>query len=408
MPSSPRFSTLAIFAASLITLSSCSEGKKEESAAQGNPAPAASAPKFTQLSDVPLGDREALEAFCKDFEAALRAQDHGKVQAAFNASGMVDRFLVGVSIPASKVAEFRKGMETGLNRSIKTLAEMWGKDEVKYKHLVIHEGLLKGRFRFSSDSGISIMDLLVIPGSSGKLGIVDAYNHAVGAGIIDQTRQTALPALAELDRGFLERMFGSSSRNSMAHLEKISVLSKHFQRGEHKRVVEVYRTLPQEMQDQLMLTVLYLNSLAQLGDDKAYGDGLRQAARVHKSPSFQFMLVDLYVLENDHARVVESLDAFMAAVEKDALLLALKAMMQKNLGDIAAAKATLKEAFALEPDSVATHQSGIEVLLAAKDHAAVAASLRLVESKTEMRFKGGLTDPMWADFLQSPESEPWR
>jgi hypothetical protein len=73
------------------------------------------------------------------------------------------------------------------------------------------------------------------------------------------------------------------------------------------------------------------------------------------------------------------------------------------------AKAAAEEAFALEPDSVFVHMKCLDVFIAAKDHAAVASSLRFVEATSPYNFKGAFGgDPVWADFLKSPESEPWR
>jgi predicted Zn-dependent protease len=154
--------------------------------------------------------------------------------------------------------------------------------------------------------------------------------------------------------------------------------------------------------------VLYLTALQGTGDADAYAIALRKAAKTQHSPNFQFMLLEMYMTEEDHDKAVQCIDGFMAAVERDAALLALKGQLLLKKGSTDAALEAVKEALRLEPDSVFVHSQGLDVLLAGRDHSAVAASLHFLEAHGGRSFKGALIYPAWADFVKSTESAPWR
>lgn len=401
----------SLFLATLVALSSCSESKEQKAQANKGKSAAAAARKYTQLTEVPERERQDLEAFGRQLETDLLAKDYRKIKAAFDVPGLVDRFLDGVNIPGLKAQEFKSGAQNGMLKSMDLIARGWSEGDAKYKHLVLHDGEVKVRFRLGSEeSGFSIMDLVVTRNSNGKLGIVDAFNHALGVSIVEQSRQTALPALAELDKGFLERMLGGrkGSDAKLGDLQKMGEMAKRFHKGDLQGAVDAYHQLSPEMKSDILPTALHLTVLQRMSDDEAYKSALKEAAKTHNAANFQFMLVDLYVLENNYAKAVECLDAFMAAVEKDAALLALKGSLQSQIGSHDLASAALKEALALEPDLRLAHTQALDVFLAAKDYNAVAASMRFLEASGTHEFKDNMTDPVWADFLKSPESLPWR
>ncbi|WP_147263761.1 tetratricopeptide repeat protein [Roseimicrobium gellanilyticum] len=172
--------------------------------------------------------------------------------------------------------------------------------------------------------------------------------------------------------------------------------------------VSAYHQLSPEMKNQRVPTMLHLLILRRLPDVEAYKDALKEAAKVHQEPSFQYMLLDLYLLEKNYTKAAECQDTLMTLTGKDAVLLATKALFQMHGGSKEDARKTMLEALALEPDCISVHDRAIDVLREAGDHKALADSMRFMEEQTTYRFKGELSDPRWADFLKSLESAPWR
>lgn len=404
----PLFFALGL--AALPVLPSCSK-KEETPAAQTSPAPgpATSAPApYTSVADAPEAERKALEEFAILLEKNLKNKDVAAVKNAFYIDGMIERVSEGVEASGTKMAEFKGGMAEGFRENLDFIAKSWSGQDVTYKHLVVHQGQLKPRFRIiAENAGITLMDFTVVKTPGGQLGIVDFYNQALGSGMVEQSRQAAIPMLAELDKNFLQRVIGKPG-TAVKDMELFGDMSTQFRKGDFKGAAATYQQLPPALRDSLSATAMHLAALQQGGDDEGYKTALKKAATTHKSANFQFMLVDLYFLEKNYDKAIECLDIFMAAVEKDASLLALKALLQTTKGDTAAGAATLKEGLALEPGCIYAHSNGVDVLLAAKDYPAVAESMKVLEERGNFAFKGKLTDPIWADFVKAPESEPWR
>lgn len=396
---------LCVTMAGLAMVPACSK-KKEPAPEATTTAPAT--PVYKTLADAPEAERTAMDAFARKLEKDLKDGNSAAAKASFDLPGMMDSVLVGVNAKGSGIDQFRTGMNQGLRQSLDFVLKMWMDQDVTYKHLVVHEGKLKPRFRLSSDStGIAIVDFSVRTDSTGKLGIVDFYNQALGTSMIEQTRQASLPILNELDQSFLQRVLGKPS-TAVKDIESYGKLAEKFRQQDFKGAITLYEALPAEMKTNVAVNAMYLSALQQSGDDEGYKKALKEAAAVHKSANFQFMLVDLYFLEKNYDKAIECLDTFMAAVEKDAALLTLKGLLQMAKGDNATATTTLREGLALEPSCHYAHSKGLDIFLAAQDFESAASSMKYLETTGKYDFKSSMSDPVWADFLKSTASQPWR
>lgn len=393
----------------LCLLSACSP--KDETPTAPSPAAATPSISLTQrqtLAAVPEEERRALEAFARQLETDLREGDTNAVRGAFDPVGMAEAVTAGMQAPQAKLDQFRQGMQQGLLTSLGQLAGQFVGQEPRYKGLVLFQGEPAARFRLVSDtSGITFLDLILRKNNRGRLSIVDYYNHAVGLGMVEQARQTAVMILADLDRSFLERLVNKPGVRS-EDLKRFAELATKTRTGDPSGAVAAYRALPASLQETLAATSLYLTALQQSEDDAGYKAALSAAAKRFNSASFQFMLVDLYTLEKDYDQALDCVEAFANVVGRDATLLTLKGVLLQARGDVGPARASQLEALALEPDCRYVHVHGLDILLAARDFAVVRRSLLFLEASGEYDFKGALTDPVWDDFKQAPESEGWR
>ena len=399
--------TSAMLITGLVCLPSCSK-KKAPDTAEEQSKPEATGPKYTVVTDAPETERQELEAFGKQLQEDLRTPNLEAVKGAFDVPGIVALITAGVTTNSSKVTEFKTGLGEGMRGNLDFMAKTWADPDATFKHLVVHDGKLKLRFRIASDAtGITILDLLVKKRANGKLGIVDFYNQNLGTGIVDQGRQAAGLALAEMDKGFLQRVMGTATV-TLKDFEKFASMSEKFRNQDFKGAAATYEQLPPVLKSNMAAVATRINALQQSGDDEAYKKALKEAAGTFKSANFQFMLVDLYFLEKDYTKAIESLEVFMAAVERDAALLALRSGLELANGTTEKAVATAKEALTLEPRCVYAHSHCLDVFLAAKDYATLVKSMHCLEEKGAYKFKGHLKDDVWAEFLKAPESEPWR
>ncbi|WP_156345536.1 hypothetical protein [Verrucomicrobium spinosum] len=261
---SPFLLTLcAALATTLVALPSCS--KKQAPPTVGNEEATTTPPAYKALADVPEADRTALDAFAKKLEQDLKDGNAAGVKAAFNLKGIISKILSGVQTSGPDMDKFRLGLNQGLRQNLDHLVKTWAEQQVTYKHLVIHEGMPKPRFRFSSDTmGTILLDFTVEKDSEGKLGIVDFYNQVLGSGMVEQSRQAALPALAEMDKSFMKRLFDKPN-TKLEDIEKFGKLSDKFRQQDHKGVVEVYNSMPTEMKSNITANAMYLGALQAAG-----------------------------------------------------------------------------------------------------------------------------------------------
>jgi tetratricopeptide (TPR) repeat protein len=387
----------------LCVLAGCS--KSEQKAAS---APAAAArPEFSSLSDVPAALRSELETFARQFEVDIRSGDSNAVRRAFDSGAIADGICEGIQGTPKSLNDFKAGMQMGLARSTGRMGQQWSEAEAKYKGLVLYKGSPAARFRFASEGGVALVDIVLRRNSQGKVRIVNLCNHAMGFDMVEQSRQMVAPMLADMDKGFLARLVNKPDISS-ADMKRFGDMAKEFASQDYAKVVSSYKGLPPALKETMMASMIHINALQNLGDDDQYKQALKEAGKRFKSASFQFMLVDVHFLDKEYDKAIECIDNFMQTLEKDAALLALKGSMLNAKGDIKGAKAVLSEAFKLEPDCIFAHSKALDVLLAAKDFAGVRDSMILLEQKGGYAFKGALDDPQWNEFKKAPESKRWR
>jgi len=294
-----------------------------------------------------------------------------------------------------------------LESSLLVAVSQWIEQAPTFKRILVRDGVLHARFRFvDDDEGIAIVDYRLQDGEAG-LRITDMHNQSSGMGMVEQMRQAVIPAFASRDMGLLARLIHGPDV-SAADVRTFGELSAAFGQGDSAAALAAYAKLPAALRDTAMATSMHITSLLRSGDEEAYAAALKAAGARFPAPLFRFGLVDVHALEQDYPAAVACVDEFMAAVERDAALLALRALLVLQAGDTPAAHATLREALALEPDCEYAHVTGLDVLLAAGDHAAVRDSLEFLEGLGTYSFEGQLDDPIWAGFREAPESRPWR
>lgn len=400
-------SAYALLLVAVLWFSGCS---RSDNPANAKPATAAApvSKKYETLADVPPDLQRNAEKFGGDLERSIRQRNLPELRAAFNVTAIVDGICDGVNASGQRLEQFKSGMARGMRTGVDQVADMWSKDDAKYKRVVIYKGEVAARFRFvDKDSGISMLDLVLQTNRQGNLAIANFCNHAMGYDMVEQSRQVAAPILAELDQTFLERLVNNPGV-SLENMKKFSGLTQKLRAGDFAGTIAGYKELPPELRQTMAATAIYITALQRGNDMNAYKAALKEAAARFKAVNFQFMLVDVYALDKDYDKAVSCVDAFMTALERDAALLALKSILLNAKGDVTAARASLREAFQMEPDCLYAHSKGLDVLLAAKDFPAVRDSMVFLEKHGGYNFKNHLNDKVWTDFRKAPESAAWR
>ena len=288
---------------------------------------------------------------------------------------------------------------------IPQICQHWQVREPTFKRVVVIDGVPMARLRFVGDDGIAFVDF-VMRHKQGEWRIINLHNRSVGLDMVEQLRMTSLTALASLDRGIVERMFGSGITSK--DLKAFGSLGQDAIRGEFQSVIDTYRKLPEGLRNSALATSSYVSALGQVGGDDDYIKALEDAAARFPAPMFRFMQVDAHFLKKRWSKAITVLEEFAATIGRDATLLALHASILLESGQVPKAMAVMQDALKLEPKCHYANMTSLDVFLKGEDWSSVARSIEVLEKDHGYAFRGNIDDEVWAAFKKSPESKPWR
>ena len=368
---------------------------------------------LASIESLPAAARERFTAFARTIEQGLRQGESDKVVAAWNTDAMVER-IVG-SLPtdaledAALIEQIRSGATEGMQQMRPVLVAQWQGPHTTFKRLVIRDGEVAARFRtLQEGSGMALIDLVLAPTTDGGVSVVDIYNHANGVDVVDVVAKQILPVLLKGRRSLLQRWFGGDGLDS-DDVEAIGIMARAGTQGDPAAVLRAYDGLRESARKTKGPFLLRLQALQKLEDEEGYRKALAEGKVLFgDDPSFRFVLVDYDFLRGDYAAVIAGIDAFMAAVEPDAALLALQASACNAAGDPKRGVGYVRKALALEPDCRFALEQALDVLLAAGDWAATRDCMIALEKIGGYVFKDHIDGEVWAGFRAAPESEPWR
>ena len=364
----------------------------------------APAPRVLDLATLSKEDVASATAFAQGFLAELAGETPQRALESIDFEAMLDRVLDGIGT-ATERAGMRDGARGPMKQSLLQVLTAAAQGDAKLKRLVMVEGQLRARYRFYGDAGITFLDFELGRRGDGWA-FVGMYNLSVGLSVVDELRAMAVLLHAQTSPGLLARLFGAATITAK-DLDTLTRLGPAFQAKDYALARSLYNQLPQALQESALVTAMNLQLLAQGTDQDAYAAALEDAAARFPTPKFRMLLVDAYIVRQKWSEAIRCVDEMMVGIERDAVLLMLRASIQLQSGDVAGAKKTIQEALALEPDCNSVLLGSLDVFLAAKDWPAVAAALRKLEATGDYAFRGLLVDEVWAEFMKQPESKPW-
>lgn len=349
-------------------------------------------------------DLAAAEALARTFLDDLASDEPERAMAAFDISAMLDKAFDGIG-----TAQTRKAMKAGAREAVgkSQLASFTnaGLGTRRFKRLVVVDGTLRARFRFFGEQGIAILDLDLARRGEGFV-FQDVHNLTMGVSSVQEMRAMASLISAKLSPGLLARMLGAESL-STEDSDNMSAMAQSVQAGDFAKAKQLHDKLPKTLRETSIVTAMHLQMLAAGSDENAYAIALEAAAAKFPAPKFRMTLVDAHILRKRWSDAVRCLDEAMQGIERDAMLLMIRANVQLQGGDLAAARKSTAEALALEPDSNEILVQSLDVLLAAKDWPAVVKTIETLEKSGQYEFKGQLEGDVWAEFRKQPEAKPW-
>jgi tetratricopeptide (TPR) repeat protein len=360
------------------------------------------------LDDVPEDFRKDAEAFAQGLEKSIHGGNASGVQAAFDTEHTMELICDGISGPPESLSQIKSGIHQAMRISMPQITDLWIRQDVKYKGLLIYKGELAARFRFiAEDRGISMTDLVLNTNRSGRIIVANFYDHNTDYELIEGSKVSSLSLLLDIDNSFIARFLNQPNIDD-GQLRQFAGMTSALAEKNYVKAVNHYRTLSDPLRNSIIASRLYVMALHLSRNTNGYIQALKDVSTRFDHPSWQLALMKAYHAEKNYDKAIACLDSFMESTGKDAALLTWKSLLLNEKGDVFLARRKLQEALKLELDCAYAHLNGLDVFLAAQDFAAVRDSIQFLEKNAGYSFKGKLTDPIWREFKKAPESKPWR
>lgn len=359
----------------------------------------------TDLAKWSKEDVAKAEAFVRKFLDDLASESpHGALEA-FDFEAMLDIVFDGIGTNEERT-EMRKGARSTMDQALLQTLTMVAQEDRKLKRLLMVDGQPCARVRFAGQQGITILDLELVRRGDG-FAFRGLNNRTIGVSVLAEMRNMAVIVTARKSSGMLARLLGTDSV-SAADVDNLLEMNLAFQRGEFDKAKGRHDKLSKTLQESSLVTALHLQILANGADEGAYVTALESAVARFPAPKFRMTMLDAHFLRRRWKEAIRCVDEAMQGIERDAALLTLRATIQLQSGDVAAARQSTAEAMALEPDCRYVLARSLDVLLAAKDWTTLAATMQTLEKTWKYEFRGKLEGEVWAEFRKQPEAKPWR
>lgn len=364
----------------------------------------------------PLTEKQksALETFGQDLAKRITDGDTAALARIQDLDAIADRVIHSLDGAIPAITEFREGFMSSVRTkaggifmsALKTPAKMVKVTEIDGFPTVMLRVLPEG-------GGVNFLGAMVRPDGD-SFRVIDAYNYLFGLTVTEESARGAI-AMAPTASGtsFAKRLLGLKAGQQGTEKDVMAILSD-FGGQKFASVVDRYSKLPKEVQDQRNMFVIYLQCLMGLnGDSKyepAYKAALGEARRIlGKNSAVEMLLVDLYFLEEDYAAAEKAIASMDEVVGKDAYLEFLAGTACALGDDLEGALRHAALGRKLEPDMPSLVDLMLTIHAKKKDYRSLVDELRAFKHTHGITIKeDSLTEPMYVEFLKSPEFAAWK
>jgi len=412
---------------SLMALASCGPPAKPESRKQASDEAAASAkseaasePKVDDSATPASGraitaaDRESLATFGEAYATAMSEGDAAVADHSWDWEALL---ALAIGDSAAKAPEAAAGIKRGFLDGAKKRpgGMMWASFGTPWRMLRVHEidGEWRVLYRAIDQSGVSYLDLVPRLDHDGSPEFIDAYVFSSGEKLSETLARFLLPQIAQASKTPIGRLL-TEEDPVVKHVDQFISISRATQQGDFEGVIAQYAALPPELQDNKTILLMYLGAASKLMSAAeseaaiaAYQNGVERFERKHgDDPAFLLVGIDYHFLREDFESAAELVEKLDVAVGGDPYLDFFRASILLNQEKFTEALPFVEKARDNNPELEDPYWGIVNVHLSLENYAEVAKGLDQLAEKFGYEFDLA-ADPLYADFLASPEGEAW-
>jgi tetratricopeptide (TPR) repeat protein len=263
----------------------------------------------------------------------------------------------------------------------------------------------------TTDGMVNFYDLVVSVDPSGKPRVVDFENYASGELLSESMRTIMAPLLADVKKSFFERLLSGRDAKKEAQFEAMTKavpkIRAALAEGKHAEALQMYNTLPAEVQSTRIGLILRMSCSQGLGDAE-YERALDAInAAFPDDPSLALIQIDRHYLKKDWQKALDAIKRVSRGVGGDAYLDVMQASVLVEKKELAEAYVAARKAIEREPTLPKGWWMAVTVALEEKDHPETARLLTEIEKRFDLLLSDLRGDDIYADFVRSPEYRVW-
>lgn len=371
-------------------------------------------PATESVRAITADDRETLIAFGDAYATAMSEEEGRSTQNAWDLEALL---ALAMGDSAANAPEAAAGIKRGFLGGAKKRpgGMMWATFGEPWRMLRVHEvdGEWRILCRANAAGGVSYIDLVPRFNDDEELKFVDAYTFATGEKLSKSLERVLLPQIAEATKIPIEKLL-TKPDPLVKHIDQFISLSQAIQRDDFAGVIDQFNSLPSELQDNKTILLMYLGAAGKLmaaaesdQAEAAYRDGVeRFQKQFGDDPAFLLLGIDYYFYREDFEGATEAIDKLDKAVGGDPFLDFFRASVLLVQEKYKEALPLAEKARDNNPELEEPYWGIVNIHLSLGNFAQVAEGLDQLAEKFYYEFELA-SDPIYADFLASPEGQKW-
>jgi tetratricopeptide (TPR) repeat protein len=353
----------------------------------------------------PLTDEECA-AFGKQLASWLSTHDLEALEQSFDPLALLDRVMDGLDLSEKDADDFRAG---ALGEVKDGLIRQFGQvKKAQFLRVVQRPGGKRVLVRVHLKGGINYFEFVCARRASGKLKWVDMFIYITGDMMSNTIRTAALPMIAEMKKGILERLTGSES-SYVEHLPEIQRAMGLLRDGKPAEAAPILKALPAEMQTNRSVLMLRLQ-VAQAVSESDYLKVIQDWETAYPNDSALALIsIDGDVMRKNFTGAIAHVDVLDRLVGGDPYLNCIRGNIYFAAKNYVMVKRTANAALQADPHLAAAYDVLLNTSLAEEDFDETARILERFERAypyvdMARAVKGA---PTYSKFLLSPAYAEW-
>jgi tetratricopeptide (TPR) repeat protein len=355
---------------------------------------------------IPPPTDDECAAFGRQIASWLSTHDLAAFEESLDLQALLDRVTNGFDLSGKEASDFQSGLISGMKNGV--FRDLGGVRQAHFLRVVQRPEGKRAIVRIHLKFGVNYSEFICTRQADGKLKWVDEFNYSSGDMLSISLRNDALPMIADLKKGALDRLTNSES-DYAKHVPEIARATSLFRAGKPAEAESLLKALPVEVQTNHAVLVVRLQ-VAQAVSESDYLEVIQDWEKAYPNDSALALIsIDGDIMRKNFTGAIAHVDLLDRMVGGDPYLDCIRGNIYVAAKNYPMAKQSANAALEADPHLATAYDILLGASLAEGDFNETAEVLERVErvfphADMAKSIKG---DPAFAKFLLSPAYAKW-